>query len=195
VRPIKQKHILALLALIAFFPVAALEAEAQTVDIPKGWVVHKPAAGLFSISMPNQPKVNTENMGGEAAGIKTTYHTSESDDAIAIIADMHNLPLQADRMSAKDTNEIFDNFRTGLTEGFQESFAKSGLKMDVKFEESKSITFGGLKGIDQNVTIGTFKARTRMLLAKDHIYLMFVMGLGDDSTPESVINSFKYLGK
>lgn len=193
-RPIKQKHILALLAVIVFLPLAALEAEAQTVDIPKGWVIHKPAAGLFSVSLPTQPKLNTE-VNTEAAGIKSTYHTSESDTGIAIIADLHNLPLQADRMSASDTKEIFDNFRTGLTEGFQESFAKSGLKMEVKFEEAKAITIGGLKGIDQNVTVGTFKARARMLLAKDHIYLMFVMALGDDSIPDSVINSFKYLGK
>ena len=149
----------------------------------------------FSVSLPSQPKVNTEAVGDEDAGIKSTYHVSESDSAIAIIADMHDLPLLADRMSAQETNEIFDNFRTGLTEGFQESFSKSGSKVDVKFEQPNSITFGGLKGIDQNVTIGTFKARTRMLLAKDHIYLMFVMALNDDNTPDSVLNSFKYLGK
>lgn len=77
---------------------------------------------------------------------------------------------------------------SGLIEGMKTELEKSGLKPDIKFYTQKSVTLKGLSGYEQDLSVGSFKGRARMLSSKDHIYIFFTLLLEDSK--ETLIGDF-----
>ena len=184
-------------ALFAFVIFIAGNVSAQSVERTAEWITFTPANKSFSIKMPTEPKVESEDLGGDAGDIKATYYTAEGEDVFIVLAVMYDLPMKADRLNEQEAGNIFESFRKGFAEGFQNSFAESGLTVDVKFGEKVKTTAAGLSGIDQDVSIGMFSARTRILFAKDEVFMFFVFPLpgADEGTAEKLLNTFTFNGK
>jgi len=167
------------------------------VVIPAGWSVFKAPNGAFSVALPKSLTSETQDLGAEANHIKATYHTSDGANVFVVIADLHDLKVRADKFDETTSKFLFEKFSNGLVKGFQDSFEKSGLKMSVTFGAPKSIVHRSLRGREQTVSIGMFKAQTRMLLSADHIFMLFVMPMPgqDEKHVEMVFSSFQALSK
>lgn len=170
---------------------------AKSAPLPTGWQIFSlGSTDAFKIAMPRKPDSRTEDISNEGISMKATYHIADNDDIFTTIADIHNLPLTADDMTEENRVLFFDKIRDGLVEGVKEGLEKNGLKLEMKFLAQKRITYKGMSGFEQDLTLGDFKGRTRMLPKKDHIMIFFtlLMPTKDESLMVSFMDSFEFVG-
>lgn len=155
--------------------------------------VYKSPNGTFSIKFSSEPKINTEDLG---SGMKSKYFIAESEELFIIVAEVSGVPMTAKEMEISKAT-LFQSFRDGFIKGLTTEFAKTGTEPKVVFAEPSDIKFKGLIGFHQNVAIGNFAAQTRMLFAKESMYMFFAFPMpgADMAIIESSFASFEYHGK
>ncbi len=169
----------------------------NSANLPKGWQIYKLGSkDTFKVAMPKKPEIESEEMKGIDKPIKITYFTSSSDEILAIIADIYDLPLNSDSLSEANKLELFKKVREGLISGIKSELDKKGFKAEIKFSKQNNVTLRGISGYEQDFTLGQIKGRTRMLSIKDHIYIFFTMLLDDsqESLMGDFFDSFNYTG-
>lgn len=169
----------------------------NSTNLPKGWQIYNLGSkDTFKVAMPKKPEIESEEMKGVDKPIKITYFTSSSDEVLTIIADIYDLPLNSDSLSEANKLDLFKKVREGLVAGMKSELDKNGVKTEIKFAVQKSVTLKGVSGYEQDLNVGPFKGRTRMLSVKDHIYIFFAMLLDDsqESLMSDFLDSFSYTG-
>ena len=162
---------------------------------PEGWQSYKPEAGHFIIDLPADPVVDLQDMNAISKGMKAAYYTSATQKMIVVVGDLYNLPAKAGGFSDAEKRSIYDSFRNGLVNGLTESLKSSGVNLEVKITDPKDLTLGGLRGYEQEMTVGTFKGRARMLVAGSRIFMFCAIGFGENIDVASSLDSFVYKGK
>lgn len=173
------------------------DAPATTVQLPTGWQVFSLGEkDVFKIAMPRKPDSSTEDMSSNGFAMKASYHFADNDDIFVAVADVHNLPLTADQMTEKDRLFFFEKVRDGLVEGVKEGLKQNGMELEIQFLAQKGITFKGMTGYEQDLTLGTLKGRTRMLPRKDHIFIFLALAMPhkDEAPMGSFLDSFEFIG-
>lgn len=170
----------------------------SSTALPNGWQTFSfGTKDVFNIAMPKRPETQTEDLSSNGYKMKSTYYTADSKEIFVAIADIHELPLVADRLPEETRNYFFEKVRDGLIQGIKTALEQNGLKLEIKFSSQKSITFKGISGYEQDFSIGTIKGRTRMLPKKDHIFVFFtlIMPNSDENLMGSFFDSFEYIDK
>jgi len=166
-------------------------------NLPQGWQLYSLGSrDTFKVAMPKKPETESEEIKSGNKPIKITYFTSSSDAVLTIIADIYDLPLNADSLTEANKMDLFKKVREGLVAGMKSELDKNGVKTEIKFYTQKSVTLRGVSGYEQALDVGPFKGRTRMLSVKDHIYIFFTMLLDDsqESLMGEFLDSFNYTG-
>jgi len=169
----------------------------NTTVFRNGWQVYNLGSkDTFRVALPKKPEIESENMKSDGTNMKVTYFSSSSDEIFTIIADLYDLPLNSDQFTEKDKLFLFKKVREGLIQGMKSELEKSGFKAEIKFQPQKSIALNGISGYEQGLSIGTIRGRTRMLSAKDHIYIFFTLLLDDskESLMGDFLDSFEFIG-
>jgi hypothetical protein len=194
------KNALPGLALIISFASVAFAQEhggQLSLSLPNGWqTLRLGARDVFKVALPKAPESKTEDNSGDGINMQTTYYSVDSDDIFMAIADVHNLPMTAEQMSDENRIFFFAKVRDGLVQGIKSGLEKTGLKLEVKFFPQKSLAFKGMKGYEQDLLIGTFKGRARMLPKNDHIFIFFTLLMPEknEALMSSFLDSFEYVG-
>jgi hypothetical protein len=166
--------------------------------LPKGLQVYNLGSkDAFKVAMPQKPQVESQELSSDGKPIKVTYYTASSPEIFTVIADIYDLPIVGEQLSEENKNFLFKKVREGLIDGMKSELEKNGLKPEIKFYAEKSVTLKGISGKEQDLSVGPIKGRTRMLSTKDHVFIFFVMLLGDSSESQtsSFLDSFEYVGK
>ena len=178
-------------------PASSQTTSSNSANLPNGWQVYNLGSkDTFKVAMPAKPGVESQSIKTGDSTAKVSYYTASSNDILTVIADISNLPLTADRMSEDTKLYLFKKVREGLVEGMRSELDKNGVKTEIKFGTQKNVTVKGASGYEQDMNVGPFAGRARMLSVKDHIYIFFTLLLEEsqESLMGGFLDSFEYTG-
>lgn len=151
------------------------------------WIEVSPAGESFHVSMPYQPKVEAEKMGG----VSGNRYIALTGIATYTIWSITNENYRADQNT--------DAYLDATAELLWERLLKSDReKLDEKDRRFARMTYvrdlppEGLAGREYTLTIGNVTGTTEFFVAREHIYVMLAMGKpGDDWPREKFFGSFR----
>ena len=151
------------------------------------WIEVSPAGESFHVSMPNQPKVEAENVGA----VSGHRYVALTGVATYTIWSITNANYRADQ----DTDLYLD----ATAELLWERLLKSARdQLDDKARRFARMTYvrelppEGLPGREYTLTVGDVTGTAEFFVAREHIYVMLVMGKpGGDWPREKFFASFR----
>ena len=151
------------------------------------WIELSPAGESFHVSVPNQPKVEAENVGA----VSGHRYIALTGVATYTIWSMTNINYRADQ----DTDAYLDSTAELIWEGLLKSARE---QLDDKDRRLARMTYvresppEGLPGREYTLTVGDVTGTTEFFVAREHIYVMLVMGKpGADWPREKFFASFR----
>ena len=174
---------------LGFCLMSALAPRAFAQYLNPEWIDVAPAGESFQISMPNQARVEVVNVGS----LSGNRYTALTGIATYTIWSITNANYHADRDT--DTDAYLDATAELIWEGLLKSARE---KVDEKDRRFIGITYErelpptGLPGREYNLTIGEVTGTMEFFVAKEHLFVMLVMGKpGADWPRERFFASFK----
>src|SRR5881394_86720 len=170
---------------ICLLPSLGPQVRAQYVD--PDWIEVSPAGESFQVSMPSQPKVEAESVGG----ISGNRYTALTGIATYTIWSMTNINYRSDQ----DTDACLDSTAELIWEGLLKS-AREKLddkdRLFARMTYTKELPPEGLPGREYNLTIGDMTGTTEFFVVRRQIYVMLAMGKpGVDWPREKFFASFR----
>lgn len=189
-RPARQTR--AALAAMLLLLLAAPHAAAQGARAG-GWVRVEPAGKDFSVLMPSQPQVETDEVPIMGGKYRTRMYTSIDDDhdAAVYLAVTQELPTLA---AALRPAEKLDEFIDGFREGFAGPLgAATGAKVELTFRQDLELK--GRRGRLYAVAIAETPGLLQVYDGGRRVFLLFVLGARDGHARAArFFNSFDLKG-
>ena len=151
------------------------------------WVEVSPSGESFRVSMPNQPKVEAENVGA----VSGHRYVALTGVATYTIWSLTNANYRA----GQDPDAYLDATAELLWEGLLKSAREQLDDKDRRFARMtyvRELPPEGLPGREYTLTVGDVTGTTEFFVAREHIYIMLVMGKpGGDWPREKFFASFR----
>lgn len=162
---------------------------------PAGWKRYEFGEGpVISALLPNQPREFSEqkSLGGPKPTTMRAY-TSKIEEAIFTAFYAEDLPFVAERMTEDIRKSFFDGMWKGFAQGMQKGLEEQGLLFTLTALEQRPITIDGLRGVEQNFTVGPMLGRAQMSIVGQRAF-MAIAFWSEDSPPgerTAFFNSFR----
>ncbi len=151
------------------------------------WIEVSPAGESFHVSMPNRPKVEAEKVGA----VSGNRYIALTGVATYTIWSIRNANYRADQ----DTDAYLDATAELLWEGLLKSAREQLDDKDRRFARMtyvRELPAEGLPGREYTLTVGDMTGTTEFFVAREHIYVMLVMGKPVGDWPrENFFSSFR----
>lgn len=153
------------------------------------WIDVTPFGDPFQVSMPNQPRVETEHVGTVSGNRYVTLTGS----ARYTIWSLTNANYRSDQQT--DTDAYLDATAELVWEGLLKSAREELDEKDRRLAHMgyvRELPAAGLPGREYTLTIGNSTGTTEFFVAREHIFVMLVMGKpGEDWPREKFFASFR----
>jgi TonB family protein len=153
------------------------------------WIELSPAGESFQVSMPNQPKVEIENVGA----VSGNRYVALTGIATYTIWSITNANYRAGQYT--DTDAHLDATAELVWEGLLKSAREQLDEKDRQLAHMgyvRELPPEGLPGREYTLTIGNLTGTTEFFVAREHVFVMLVMGKpGEDWPRERFFASFQ----
>lgn len=147
----------------------------------EGWLRYEFGASPFaSVNLPERHETEIEFLPMGANDPASAYiFKGESDDGLYMLQIVENLPIAAERMSAKYKEGFYDGMLGGLANGLRQEMEKNGVMFKLEAGKSKPSKVGALDAREQDVTFGPLKGRVRVVVSGSRAFLILLMETGE----------------
>ena len=153
------------------------------------WLELSPPGESFQLLMPNQPRMETENVGA----VSGKRYVALTGIATYTIWSITNANYRADQNA--DTDAYLDGTAELVWEGLLKPAREALDEKDRRFARMtyvRDLPPEGLPGREYTLTIGEVTGTTEFFVAKEHLYVLLVMSKpGADSPREKFFASFR----